>query len=150
MRYASPEHFCSESSLASGKFTLPSPVFLVQVEDPVFFLKKKFSFLDAKFLHHISFMIWEVSLVCYCCYLVTKSRPTLCNPMDCSPPGSSVHGISQARILEWIIISFPKGSSWLRDQTRVSCHLLYCQVDSLPLNHQKSLVYALIKVIDSH
>ena len=33
---------------------------------------------------------------------VTKSCPTLCNPMDCSPPGSSVHGISQARILEWV------------------------------------------------
>ena len=39
-----------------------------------------------------------------CCCLVTKSCPTLCNPMDCSPPGSSVHGISQARILEWVVI----------------------------------------------
>ena len=41
------------------------------------------------------------------CYLVTKSCLTLCDPMDCSPPGSSVHGISQARILEWGAISFP-------------------------------------------
>ena len=42
-------------------------------------------------------------------------------PMDCSPPGSSVHGISQARILEWVAISFSRGSSWPRDWTRISC-----------------------------
>ena len=47
--------------------------------------------------------------------------PTLCNPMDCSPPGSSVHGILQARILEWVAISFSRGSSQPRDQTQVSC-----------------------------
>ena len=46
---------------------------------------------------------------------------TLCNPMDCSPPSSSVHGIFQARILEWVAISFSRGSSWPRDQTQVSC-----------------------------
>ena len=42
-------------------------------------------------------------------------------PMDCSLPGSSVHGIFQARILEWVAISFSRGSSWLRDQAQVSC-----------------------------
>ena len=47
--------------------------------------------------------------------------PTLCNPVDCSPPGSSVHEISQARIVEWVAISFPRGSSQPRDQTLVSC-----------------------------
>ena len=41
--------------------------------------------------------------------------------MDCSLPGSSVHGILQAKILEWVAISFSRGSSWPRDQTRVSC-----------------------------
>ena len=46
---------------------------------------------------------------------------TLCNPMDCSPPGSSVHGISQARILEWVAISFSRESSQPRNQTHVSC-----------------------------
>ena len=46
---------------------------------------------------------------------------TLCDPMNCSPPGSSVHGILQARILEWLSIPFSKGSSWPRDQTQVSC-----------------------------
>ena len=41
--------------------------------------------------------------------------------MDCSLPGSSVHGISQTRILEWVVIPFSRESSWLRDQTWVSC-----------------------------
>ena len=41
--------------------------------------------------------------------------------MDCSPPGSSIHGILQARILEWVAISFSRGSSWPRDRTEVSC-----------------------------
>ena len=49
-----------------------------------------------------------------------QSRPTLCNPMDCSPSGSSVHGILQARILGWVASSSSRGSSWFRDWTRVS------------------------------
>ena len=53
--------------------------------------------------------------------LVTQSCPILCNPMDCSPPGSSVHGILQARILEWIVIPFSRGSSQPKDQTWVFC-----------------------------
>ena len=52
---------------------------------------------------------------------VTKSCLTLCNPMDYSPPGSTVHGISQARILEWVAILFSRGSFQIRDQTHVSC-----------------------------
>ena len=51
--------------------------------------------------------------------LVTQSCPTLCNPMDCSPPGSPVHGIFQGRTLEWIAISYSRGSSQPRDQTWV-------------------------------
>ena len=51
---------------------------------------------------------------------VAQSCPTLCNPKDCSPPGSSVHGIFQARVLEWVAISFSRGSSQPRDWTRVS------------------------------
>ena len=47
--------------------------------------------------------------------------PALCDPMDCSLPNSSVRGILQARILEWIAISFSRGSSWPRDWTMVSC-----------------------------
>ena len=52
--------------------------------------------------------------------LVTQSCRTLCDPMDCSPPGSSVLGILQARILEWIAISLSRGSSWARNRTQVS------------------------------
>ena len=51
--------------------------------------------------------------------LVVQSWLTLCDPMDCSPPGSSVHGIRQARILEWVVMHFSKGSSQPRDQTQV-------------------------------
>ena len=51
--------------------------------------------------------------------LVAQSCPTLCNPVDCSLPGSSVHAILQARILEWIAILFSSGSSQPRDQTQV-------------------------------
>ena len=51
---------------------------------------------------------------------VTQSCPTLCDPVDYSLPGSSVHGIFQARVLEWIVISFSRGSSQPRDGTRVS------------------------------
>ena len=47
--------------------------------------------------------------------------PTLCDSMDYSPPGSSVHGILQARILEWVAIPFSRGSSWPRDQIWVFC-----------------------------
>ena len=52
--------------------------------------------------------------------LVPQSCLTLCDLMDCSPPGSSVHGILQARILEWVAVSFSRGSSQPRDRTQVS------------------------------
>ena len=52
---------------------------------------------------------------------VTQSCPTLCDPMDCSLPGSSLHGILQTRVLEWVAISFSRGSSQPRDWTWVSC-----------------------------
>ena len=61
--------------------------------------------------------------------LVAQSRPTLCGPMDSSPPGSSVHGILQARILEWVAIPFSRGSSQPRDRTQVSPAF---QANSLP------------------
>ena len=49
-----------------------------------------------------------------------QSCPTLCDPMECSPPGSSLHGILQARVLEWVAISFSRGSSRPKDRTQVS------------------------------
>ena len=53
--------------------------------------------------------------------LVAQSCPTLCDPMYYSPPGFSVHGILQARMLEWVAISFSRGSSGPKNQTQVSC-----------------------------
>ena len=58
---------------------------------------------------------------------VAQSCLTLRNPVDCSPPGSSVHGILQARILEWVALPFSRASSLARDRTQVSCF-----ADSLP------------------
>ena len=55
-------------------------------------------------------------IMCAC----AQSCPTLCDPMDCSPPGSSVHEIFQARILEWVAISYSRGSSPYRDQIHIS------------------------------
>ena len=52
--------------------------------------------------------------------LLAQSCLTLCDPMDCSPPGSCVHGIFQARMLDWVAISFSRGSSQLKDWTWVS------------------------------
>ena len=51
---------------------------------------------------------------------VAQSYPTLCSPMDCSLPGSSLHGILQARVLEWVAISFSRESSQPRDRTQIS------------------------------
>ena len=72
--------------------------------------------------------IWEAYSVCVCVYiyiytivcLIAQSCLTLCCPLDCSLPDSSVHGILQTRILEWGAISFSRGSSQHRPQTYVS------------------------------
>ena len=70
--------------------------------------------------------------------LVTQSCLTFCHPKDCSLPFSSVHGIIQARILEWVAIPFSRGSSWSRDQTQVWS----CTAGSLyHLSHQGSHLY---------
>ena len=59
--------------------------------------------------------------MCHCyCAKSLQSCPTLCDPMDCSPSGSSVLGILQARIVEWVAIPSSRGSSWPWDQTRIS------------------------------
>ena len=65
--------------------------------------------------------------------LVPQSCLTLCNPMDCSPPGSSVHGILQARILEWAAIPFSRGSS-----RPMNPSLLHCRRILSHLSHQGS------------
>ena len=69
-------------------------------------------------LAYIVIYVSENTYTCiFWCYLVIKSCLTLCDTMDCSPPGSFVCWILQARILEWAAIPFSRGSSWPRDQT---------------------------------
>ena len=71
----------------------------------------------------------------YMCVLVIQSCPTLCNFMDCIPPGSSVHVILQARILEWGAIPFSRGSSW-PPGSRSNLDLLNCRQILYHLSHQ--------------
>ena len=70
-----------------------------------------------------SFSVFRMTVNCSwsCESEVAQSCPTLCDPVDCSPPGSSVHGILQPRILEWVAISFSRGYSRPRDRTQLSC-----------------------------
>ena len=74
-----------------------------------------------------------------CC---AQSCLTLCDPTDYSPPGSSVRGIFQARILEWVAISYSSGSYQSRDRTHISC------TDTLPLSHQGSLRALLMPILE--
>ena len=78
----------------------------------------------ARVRHHLA---TEHTHACLC----AQSCPTLCNPMDYSPPDSSVHGIFQSRILEWAAISYFSGSS----DPGIKPSLLHWQADSLPLCH---------------
>ena len=71
----------------------------------------------------VGFNSWNTFVYVLCwlpCVLRHSVCPTLWDPVDCSPPGSSVHGIFQVRILKWVVISYSRGSSWLRDQTHIS------------------------------
>ena len=68
-----------------------------------------------------SLVLLGISSPLCCVCLLGHSCPTLCNPMHCSPPDSAVHGIFQARILEWVAISSSRGSAQPRDHTQISC-----------------------------
>ena len=72
-------------------------------------------FIYFRILEPLTFTLYIEAL-----YVCTQLCPTLCDPMDCSPPGSSVHGILQARILEWVAILSSRWSSPSRDQTCIS------------------------------
>ena len=82
--------------------------FILQLRGPQPFLGFKFN------------CSMKASRLNYCFLQLLSCVQLFCNPMDCSPPGSSVHGIFQAGILEWVAISFSRGSSWPRDGTYVS------------------------------
>ena len=79
------------------------------------------SAVEAFVVHSDTLQMQDLPSLCESENEVAQSCPTLCNPMDCSLPGFSVHGIFQARVLEWVAISFSRGSSWPRNRTQVSC-----------------------------
>ena len=101
-----------------------------------------------KVISHRSVLLWSVMLfVCLCCCLVTQLCSTFLGPHDCSPPDFS-DGISQARLSEWVSISYFRGPSWLRNYTHFSWKSPALQVDSLPLSHRGSPVKVVCPFFD--
>ena len=102
------------------------------------FLQQRWAYLGLADNYKLSFATMKSM-----CAQSLQSCPTLWDPMDCSNPGSSVHGILQTWILEWVAISFSRGSSRPRDQTQVyfisfiGRLILYhqCHVQSPQMNH---------------
>ena len=80
-----------------------------------------FFFLSTKYFLHFKGVKIEVHIVCVHVYSFVQSCLILCDPMDCSLPGSSVHGLLQARIWKWVAISSSRVSSQASDWTLVSC-----------------------------
>ena len=88
------------------------------------------------YFHFFAFSLSIYWVLLNVCMLNHFSCVWLCDPMECNLPGSSVHGIFQARVLEWVAISFSRGPSWPRDQTHIFCWgdiLLLCLVAQLCL-----------------
>ena len=71
-------------------------------------------------------------------HMCAQTCPTPCDPMDCSPPGSSVHVILQARTLEWVAIPSTRGIFPTQDSNPSLLNLLHWQAESLPLHHPRS------------
>ena len=81
------------------------------------------------FTYLLTFFLYILQyILLYVVYVLTQfSHVRLCNPKDCSSPVSSIHGILQAKILEWVAILSSRASFWPKDWTHVSCHLLHCR-----------------------
>ena len=120
----------------------------------------------SKFIYHSSshrvmcfIHIPHFSPIVTLCMLVAQSCLPPCDPMDYRPPVSSVHGILYARIMEWVAISFSRGSSWPSDRTRVSCiagrfftiWALWCRYYLCPLSFKmRKLMLRQIKWLAQH
>ena len=110
--------------------------------------------------NHLNSFLISISVcvcVCVCMCVFSCPCPTIYNPPDCGQPSSSVRGVFQARILEWVAISSSRGSSWPRDRTRVSCiasRLFTTETLEKPLNKQYFSLIVLIRpkflLLDSH
>ena len=96
-------------SASPGRFFTPEPSGKSKIKD------RRRNFIQVK--TKIKCISVQFSSVQFSHSVVSNSY----NPMNCGPPGSSVHGISQAKILEWVAIFFSRGSSRPRDQTHISC-----------------------------
>ena len=94
--------------------------------------------LNTSGLSELKVLMWQCGCACMCACVHAQSCPTLCNPIDCSPPGSSVHGTFQARILNRVAVSFFRGSSWPRNWTSVSCVSCIDRCVLYQLSHQGS------------
>ena len=104
-------------------------------------------FIHRDLLHYIVSFMKAASCVSVDCCLVAKSCLTLCDPMDYTPVGSSVHDISQARIWAWIAVSFFQGIFLTQ---RLNPHLLHWQADSLPLSTREAHVSDWVSWLLSH
>ena len=100
----------------------------------VMYLHKSFGiFLHGKFVYFMHLFLHSNKCVCVCgvcnvcVHMLAQLYLTLCDPMKCGRPGSSVHGISQARILEWVAISYFRGTFQPRDQIHISCISYSCR-----------------------
>ena len=108
-----PFYSCPQSFPSSGSFPMSRLFATIPLCLHYFFYSYLFSLeIHLSDLYSTVFGIWLLWLVKV---LVAQSCSTLCNPRDCSLPGSSVHGIFQARILEWVAILFCRGSSQPRN-----------------------------------
>ena len=103
--------------------------------------------LNVRHLYCLNWILHMCVSVCACVCPVTQSCLILCHPINCSLPGSSIHGILLARILEWVAISFSRGSSWPRDQTHISC--IPC-IGRQILYHQHYLAFIIERVSSCH
>ena len=88
--------------------------------------------INVNVYEEVNIVIWQMCLLCS----IAQSCLTICDPMDGSPPGSSVHRILQARILGWVAISYSKGSFPPRDQNSITC---VSYIDRWILDHQHHL-----------
>ena len=96
----------------------------------------------------MSFMLPAWRGIGYCACEYAQSCPTLCSPLDCNPPGSSVHGMFQAKILELAAISYSRGSSWPRDLTCISVFSVLAGEFFTPVPPGKPLLVTLIFIVN--
>ena len=128
-----PQYWRRRRKLGDWCYLISRRTIKLQNQDSVVFLRDKWNISEGLELHKYSQMIFNKGVMAIkwskeslqqivrCGYVKwLQFCPTLCDPMDCSPPGSLVHGILQARTLEWVAIPSCRGSYWPGDRTCIS------------------------------